>query len=340
MRHLVANNIKHLIKSDKINRNNKLAKNEWNILNIKQKVENNNLIITQADKGKTIVIMQKQHYEQYILGFLNQTQFTPITHDPTKTFQRKVQSSTDTTTSIKTKVQIYNHNPEPPSIRALVKLHKTPTSIRPIINWTHAPAYQLATRIALITKQFINFPNTYIVNNKTDLITDLNEIKINQDTRICSFDIANMYTNIPTDIIIDLITETLHKQDTPIQITREIILIIGTILDQNYFVHNHQIFQQHEGLPMGAPASAILLELYLEHNNILNILSKHHIVSYNRYVDDILIIYNQTRTNIEEVLEEFNKIHKILQFTMEQENNNTIKYLRHFYPKIKLQIGI
>jgi hypothetical protein len=139
-----------------------------------------------------------------------------------------------------------------------------------------------------------------------------------------------MYTNIPTDIIFDIITETLHKQDTYIQTTREIILITVTILDQNYFVHKNQMFQQHEGLPMGAPTSAILSEIflrYLEHNNNLSILSKHHVDSYNRYVDDILIICNNTRTNTEVVLAEFNKIHKNLQFTMEQESNNTIKYL-------------
>jgi hypothetical protein len=223
MRHLVANNIKHLIRSDKMNRNNKQAKTEWDISkNIKQKVENNSLKITQADKGKTIVIMQKQHYEQYTLDFLNQSQFTPVTHDPTKSFQKKVQIVVNKCNNViqKQKYRYYNKNPEPPSIIALIKLHKNPISIRPIINWTHAPAYHLASRIALIIKQSINLRNTYNANNTTDLMTDLEEIKINQNTRICPFDTVNMYTNIPTDIIIVIATETLHKQDTHIQTTR------------------------------------------------------------------------------------------------------------------------
>jgi hypothetical protein len=139
-----------------------------------------------------------------------------------------------------------------------------------------------------------------------------------------------MYTNIPTDIISNIITEILHKLDTHIQITREIILIINTTLDQNYFKFNNQIFQQTEGLPVGAPTSSILSEIflqYIEHNNIVNILSKFHIDSYSRYVDDILIIYNKTRTNIQDVLGEFNKMHQNLRFTLEQESNNTINYL-------------
>jgi hypothetical protein len=136
------------------------------------------------------------------------------------------------------------------------------------------------------------------VKNTADLMTDFNEVKINQNTIICSFDIVNMYTNNPKDIINNIGTETLLKQDIHIQITREIILIISTILDQNYFIHNNQIFQQTEGLPMGAPTLAILSEIYLqhvEHNNILNILSKCHIDSYSRYVDDILIINKRKR---------------------------------------------
>jgi hypothetical protein len=111
MRHLVANNIKHLIELDKKNRNNKQTKTEWNILkNIKQKLENNNLILTQADNGKEIVILQKQIYEQYIQDFLNQTHFTPITHDPTKTFHRKVQTVVNKCNKIIKKQKFKYHN--------------------------------------------------------------------------------------------------------------------------------------------------------------------------------------------------------------------------------------
>jgi hypothetical protein len=51
-------------------------------------------------------------------------------------------------------------------------------------------------------------------------MTDLEERKINQDTRICSFDIVNMYTNISTHNVNNSVTETLHKQETHIQTTR------------------------------------------------------------------------------------------------------------------------
>jgi hypothetical protein len=93
---------------------------------------------------------------------------------------------------------------------------------------------------------------------------------------------------------------------------------------------------------MGAPTSSILSEVflqYIEHTNIINILSKFHIENYNRYVDDILLMNNKTKTNIQEVLREFNKIHHNLQFTLEQENNN-IKFFRRFYFEKRQRTGI
>jgi len=47
---------------------------------------------------------------------------------------------------------------------------------------------------------------------------------------------------------------------------------------------------------MGAPTSSILSEIYLqylENTEIFDILLKHHIIGYFRYVDDILIVYKK-----------------------------------------------
>jgi hypothetical protein len=46
---------------------------------------------------------------------------------------------------------------------------------------------------------------------------------------------------------------------------------------------------------MGAPTSPSFSEIYfqwLEHNQILKILLEQHIIAYFRFVDDMLIIYN------------------------------------------------
>jgi hypothetical protein len=77
----------------------------------------------------------------------------------------------------------------------------------------------------------------------------------------------------------------------------EITNILKSIMEQNYFQVNEQYYAQ-TGLAMGAPTSAILAEVYIqhmEHKQLYPILTRHQIMGYFRYVDDILIIYNQNK---------------------------------------------
>jgi type II secretory pathway component HofQ len=77
-----------------------------------------------------------------------------------------------------------------------------------------------------------------------NLISDLNNIDINQNTRMCSFDITNMYINIPLNSVINSIRDTLAQGNRPHTFIQEIGRINNTILEQNYFQHNNQFFKQ------------------------------------------------------------------------------------------------
>ena len=62
---------------------------------------------------------------------------------------------------------------------------------------------------------------------------------------------------------------------------------------------------------MTAPTSSTLSEVYLqylENTTIYELLIKHKVEGYFRYVDDILVIYKGDKTNIHRVLEDFNNI--------------------------------
>jgi hypothetical protein len=85
---------------------------------------------------------------------------------------------------------------------------------------------------------------------------------------------------------------------------------LKTVTEQNYFQLDQKYYKQTEGLAMGAPTSAILAEIYMqhmEHKQIYPISIKHKIVGYFRYVEDTLIIYGHRKTNIDNTLLEFNK---------------------------------
>jgi len=65
----------------------------------------------------------------------------------------------------------------------------------------------------------------------------------------------------------------------------------------------------------------------VENSRIYDILRNHNIASYFRNVDDILIIYDESTTNIEDLLHCFNNLTPILKFTLEKEMERKINFL-------------
>jgi GTPase SAR1 family protein len=60
---------------------------------------------------------------------------------------------------------------------------------------------------------------------------------------------------------------------------------------------------------------------------MFNILVQNRIIGYFRYVDDILIVYNDSITNIHDVFNSFNNLTRNIKFTMEKETDNSINFL-------------
>jgi hypothetical protein len=107
-------------------------------------------------------------------------------------------------------------------------------------------------------------------------------------------------------------------------------VLYDVILAQNYFTHPPFTYIKRSGLAMGAPTSSILSEVYLqslEHTKLYDILIKHQITGYFRYVDDILMIYDITTTDIQKTLEHFNEAAYPMSFTVEKEKEGSINFL-------------
>ena len=81
---------------------------------------------------------------------------------------------------------------------------------------------------------------------------------------------------------------------------------------------------------MGSPISSSLAEIYLQFFEELTIrhwMERGEISYYTRYADDILIIYDQNKTNEDSITNCMKNIHKYLEFTLTEEENNNINYL-------------
>ena len=112
----------------------------------------------------------------------------------------------------------------------------------------------------------------------------------------------------------------------------ELIHLLKIILKQNYFKFNNKIYSQNKGLAMGSPLSGIVADIFLNNfenkyifNNINNKFTR-NIIYYTRYIDDILVIFNGTTRQINQLLNNLNN-HKSIKFTVEHETKNSINYL-------------
>jgi len=81
---------------------------------------------------------------------------------------------------------------------------------------------------------------------------------------------------------------------------------------------------------MAAPTFGIIAEFFLqllEDTHLTHLSKKHNIAAYFRYVDDILLIYDTHHTDINNIQNDFNKIHPNIKFTAETESDNRINFL-------------
>ena len=109
-----------------------------------------------------------------------------------------------------------------------------------------------------------------------------------------------MYTNIPVNETLNIIHDQLKLCNCNGEESKQIISLLQNSLQQNYFTFDGKFYLQPDGLPMGSPLSSILSEIFLQHieNSYIEDIKKQvNIIFYSRYVDDILIIYNNVHDN-------------------------------------------
>ena len=265
-----------------------------------------------ADKGISLVILPTIQYDSKISDFIRTNKFLVTARYPTNTFQsqvRKVINSSKTLIPPDTKWKYANMNQTAPTIKGLIKLHKPEHTIRPVVNWRGAPAYKLARLFTQKIRQLAPLPNTYNLENTTDLLTKLKNTPILPQFNMASLDITNLYTNIPVTETREIITKALENNIPNPQIRDELINWYDTITTQNYLSNNGKIMIQKEGLAMGAPTSGLIAEFFLqnlENIHLAHIAEKHKITGYFRYIDDILLIYDSDHTNIQDIANDFN----------------------------------
>jgi len=81
------------------------------------------------------------------------------------------------------------------------------------------------------------------VKNTIKLLSSLRDKEFHENVRLTSFNIKNMYTNIPTDKIKDIIGSILDHSHIDDTIKQEILKYCNTILEQDFFQYRDRQYK-------------------------------------------------------------------------------------------------
>ena len=134
--------------------------------------------------------------------------------------------------------------------------------IRPVINNTQAPSHKIAKFLNNNLKNMQILPDTYNIKNSIEIAEELTKLHINQNNKLITLDIKDLYTNLPKQGIIMATRYWLQQQTIYHEESKQNIILLNTIMEQNYFQYSNLYFKPQKRVIMGSPLSGTLAELY------------------------------------------------------------------------------
>ena len=267
-------------------------------------LKNNNLLITEADKNIGLVILDKNVYNQLANDHLaNQIIYKKIDDNPTLALNRKVVIMLDIlfknnhmhnklfkffdkTNSINNKIGTF---------RLLPKLHKQNFGIRPIINCKNSLLEPFSKLISILLKHIVVTQKTYIKDSQ-NLIQKTKNIQFKNNVFIHSAYFENLYTNIPTQKALIIISEFYMNSSIDGISSHCFNVILKLVLENNYFTFDSSFYLQIKGIPMGTSCGPDIANLFLAYFDIKNsLIFQPEFIS--RFIDDLFIINDKKLCN-------------------------------------------
>jgi hypothetical protein len=306
---------------------------------LKSLKSNKNIIICKADKGNSIVILDKDTYMKKAEDILKGEQFKELNSDK---FHLEREEELN-----KYILSLYNEKVIDNKLRyrlkstcssisvfyGLPKVHKTGYPLRPIISTIGSYQYNLSKYLAKAIRDARPQAPSYI-KDSFEFVKKIKEIVLEKDKTYikCSFDVESLYTNVPVKEAIEITLDYMYKPrkliDVPFDRDQMKTLLNLSVTDAPFRFHN-KIYKQIDGVAMGNPLAPIIADLWMQKmEEKLNRFRTNRPIIWLRYVDDIFCLFTISEAKIrKDFHSRINKWHDNLNFTLEVESNNSIAFL-------------
>ena len=286
---------------------------------------NQDKIILTANKGVSMVVMDKEDYIKKSEDLLKQITYRELVADPTNKDKNKLIKLLKTIKAEgginnTTYKRLYPTGAGSPKYYGLPKIHKAGVPMKPIISSRGSATYETAKELAKIIKPMVERSPHYVQNNK-DFLDSIKNIKIQPDECIMSYDVSALFTFIPIEPAIKIIQKHLEDDkdlsNRTSMTVNHIIRLLDFCLKNTYFSLQGRFYEQTEGAAMGSPISPLVANLFIEDLEVQAIrTSPTSPTLWKRFVDDTFTIIK--KINRDSFLQHLNSIHPNIKFTCEE----------------------
>ena len=149
------------------------------------------------------------------------------------------------------------------------------------------------------------------------------------DKFLASFDMINLFTNIPLSVTIKLAVDLVKTSQPDLNISKkDLTSLLKFATCETHFLFKGKFHDQTDGVAMRSPLAPVLANLFMGHyeNEWLNNYDGVSPSYYTRYVDDIFSVFN-SNDEAKQFFSYLNSRHPNIKFTMDAEVNKVIPFL-------------
>lgn len=293
--------------------------------------KNDDMLVIRSDKGKHTVVLPKQMYIDKMIQHISSTSdYTAIDDVNIAALENTNNTFVDELVllgAITDGSKYRDYCTTTSNMYGLIKIHKSNYPIRPITSACGAPGFKLSKFLTWILTEVFNEQGHHVKNSLV-LKNKLKDIHVQHDETLVSFDVVSMFTNITTEVMLQIIEERRHIITNKFKVPWPLFVEIFQFLlkDCAIFTFNGTTYKQNDSLAMGSPISPILAKILM--SKILDfVLIKYGTMPklIGLYVDDSIWLLKKSDVNT--ILELLNSFHHRIKFTMELEKDGAINFL-------------
>ena len=238
--------VKAILKK-KINNKPNISKEEHQA--IKELRRDNTRMVLTADKGMSMVVMDKEDYNTKSEELLQTSTYQILSTDPTnrhKLISLLKSIKAEGGISETTYKMLYPTGDTTPKYYGLPKVHKKDTPLRPIVSSIGSVAYETAKELSRILKPLVGRSTLHVRKNQ-DFIQSIEEVTVESEECMISFDVKALFTSIPIQPTLNIIKKLL-EEDTSLQqrttmAVKHIYCLLEFCLTNTYFSFQGKLYE-------------------------------------------------------------------------------------------------